>query len=107
MVPIFMRTEEAIQENRRRYSRMTQSAYKKKTERARGRSLGRLPRYDHLPGNPLGRTPTCSLKRSPSEIAAAEPYFIGSHSGASGAWVSGPKDLQTAETESEYFWGYE
>ena len=28
-----------------------------------------------------------------SEIAAAEPYFIGSHSGASGAWVSGPKDL--------------
>ena len=30
-----------------------------------------------------------------SEIAAAEPYFIGSHSGASGAWVSGPEDLQT------------
>jgi adenylylsulfate reductase subunit A len=38
----------------------------------------------------------------PSEIAAAEPYFIGSHSGASGAWVSGPKDLAPAE----YFWGY-
>ena len=35
-----------------------------------------------------------------------EPYFIGSHSGASGAWVSGPKDLQTAETEGDYFWGY-
>ncbi len=34
-----------------------------------------------------------------SEIAAAEPYFIGSHSGASGAWVSGPEDLQTAETK--------
>jgi adenylylsulfate reductase subunit A len=41
-----------------------------------------------------------------SEIAAAEPYFIGSHSGASGAWVSGPEDLQTAETKPEYFWGY-
>jgi len=27
-----------------------------------------------------------------SEIAACEPYFIGSHSGASGAWVSGPED---------------
>lgn len=39
----------------------------------------------------------------PSEIAAAEPYFIGSHSGASGAWVSGPKDL----APPEYFWGYE
>ena len=35
--------------------------------------------------------------------AAAEPYFIGSHSGASGAWVSGPKDL----APPEYFWGYE
>jgi adenylylsulfate reductase subunit A len=41
-----------------------------------------------------------------SEIAAAEPYFIGSHSGASGAWVSGPEDLQTDETKGEYFWGY-
>jgi adenylylsulfate reductase subunit A len=38
-----------------------------------------------------------------TEIAAAEPYFIGSHSGASGAWVSGPKDL----APPEYFWGYE
>ena len=38
-----------------------------------------------------------------SEIAASEPYFIGSHSGASGAWVSGPKDL----APPEYFWGYE
>jgi adenylylsulfate reductase subunit A len=38
-----------------------------------------------------------------SEIAAAEPYFIGSHSGASGAWVSGPKDLSPAD----YFWGYD
>jgi len=42
-------------------------------------------------------------EESPSEIAAAEPYFIGSHSGASGAWVSGPKDLAA----DEYFWGYE
>lgn len=25
------------------------------------------------------------------EVAAAGPYFIGSHSGASGCWVSGPK----------------
>ena len=41
-------------------------------------------------------------EEKPSEIAAAEPYFIGSHSGASGAWVSGPKDL----APKEYFWGY-
>ncbi|MDY0004568.1 MAG: adenylyl-sulfate reductase subunit alpha [Polyangia bacterium] len=37
-----------------------------------------------------------------SEIAPCEPYFIGSHSGASGAWVSGPEDL----APPEYFWGY-
>ncbi len=41
-------------------------------------------------------------EEKPSEIAAAEPYFIGSHSGASGAWVSGPEDIAPAE----YFWGY-
>jgi adenylylsulfate reductase subunit A len=45
-------------------------------------------------------------EESKSEIAAAEPYFIGSHSGASGAWVSGPEDLQTSETKDEYYWGY-
>jgi len=38
-----------------------------------------------------------------SEIAAAEPYFIGSHSGASGAWVSGPKDV----APDDYYWGYD
>jgi adenylylsulfate reductase subunit A len=41
-------------------------------------------------------------EETPSEIAAAEPYFIGSHSGASGAWVSGPKDV----APKEYYWGY-
>jgi adenylylsulfate reductase subunit A len=45
-------------------------------------------------------------EKKPSEIMACEPYFIGSHSGASGAWVSGPADLQTAETQGDYFWGY-
>jgi len=42
----------------------------------------------------------------PSEIMACDPYFIGSHSGASGAWVSGPEDLQSNGTKAEYFWGY-
>jgi adenylylsulfate reductase subunit A len=40
-------------------------------------------------------------ENSRSEIAACEPYFIGSHSGGSGAWVSGPEDLDTP-----YKWGY-
>ncbi len=41
-------------------------------------------------------------EKAPSEIAPCEPYFIGSHSGASGAWVSGPSDL----APDEYNWGY-
>jgi adenylylsulfate reductase subunit A len=45
-------------------------------------------------------------EKMPSEIMACDPYFIGSHSGASGAWVSGPEDLQNADTKGEYFWGY-
>ncbi|MBW2622875.1 MAG: adenylyl-sulfate reductase subunit alpha [Deltaproteobacteria bacterium] len=41
-----------------------------------------------------------------SEIMACEPYFIGSHSGASGAWVSGPTDLKgKGELPDDYFWG--
>ena len=43
-----------------------------------------------------------SPEEKPSEIQACEPYFIGSHSGASGTWVSGPEDL----APPEYFWGY-
>ncbi|MFC2035557.1 adenylyl-sulfate reductase subunit alpha [Chloroflexota bacterium] len=43
-----------------------------------------------------------SPEDTPSEIQACEPYFIGSHSGASGAWISGPEDL----SPPEYFWGY-
>jgi adenylylsulfate reductase subunit A len=41
-------------------------------------------------------------EESPSEISACEPYFISSHSGASGAWISGAKDL----APDPYFWGY-
>ncbi|MCK4921192.1 MAG: adenylyl-sulfate reductase subunit alpha [Bacteroidales bacterium] len=41
-------------------------------------------------------------EETPSEISACEPYFISSHSGASGAWVSGPSDL----APEGYHWGY-
>ena len=42
-------------------------------------------------------------EETPSEISACEPYFISSHSGASGAWVSGPGDL----APGEHCWGYD
>jgi adenylylsulfate reductase subunit A len=38
-----------------------------------------------------------------SEIALAEPYIMGSHSGCSGMWVSGPGDLGAP---AEWSWGY-
>ena len=38
----------------------------------------------------------------PSEVVLAEPYLMGSHSGESGAWVSGPEDV----APPEYQWGY-
>ncbi len=41
-------------------------------------------------------------EKQASEINATEPYFISSHSGGSGAWVSGSEDI----APSEYFWGY-
>jgi adenylylsulfate reductase subunit A len=42
-------------------------------------------------------------EEAPSEISACEPYFISSHSGASGAWISGPRDLAPGELH----WGYD
>ena len=39
---------------------------------------------------------------TPSEIVLTEPYLMGSHASACGAWVSGPEDI----APPEYFWGY-
>jgi adenylylsulfate reductase subunit A len=41
-------------------------------------------------------------EKVPSEITVTEPYIMGSHSGGSGMWVSGPEDL----APSDYHWGY-
>ena len=102
--PIYMQTDEAIQKIADA-CKDDEKARQEEAEGARERGLGRLPRHDHLPGDPLGRPPTSQPEEKPSEIAACEPYFIGSHSGASGAWVCGPEDLQPPRPR-EYFWGY-
>src|SRR5207247_1025857 len=39
---------------------------------------------------------------TPCEVVLTEPYLMGSHASATGAWVSGPEDL----APKEYFWGY-
>jgi adenylylsulfate reductase subunit A len=98
--PIYMRTEEAIQKIADEY-KDDPKAYKKKMKHLEEEAWEDF--LDMTISQALLWASTNVFpEQEPSEIAAAEPYFIGSHSGASGAWVSGPKDLAPAE----YFWGY-
>jgi adenylylsulfate reductase subunit A len=98
--PIFMRTEEAIaniaethkndpKEFKRKMKELENEAWEDFLDMTIAQAM-------------LWAATNIEPEKEKSEIAAAEPYFIGSHSGASGAWVSGPKDL----APSEYFWGY-
>ncbi|MGE5344782.1 MAG: adenylyl-sulfate reductase subunit alpha [Acidithiobacillales bacterium] len=98
--PIFMRTEEAIQ-------KIAAAAGDEKAAKKKLKELESEAWEDFLDMTIsqaiLWAASNVSPEEKASEIAAAEPYFIGSHSGASGAWVSGPEDL----APKEYFWGYE
>ncbi len=102
--PIFMRTDEAIQ-------KIAAEAGDEKAAKKKLKELEAEAWEDFLDMTIsqaiLWAASNVEPEKKSSEIAAAEPYFIGSHSGASGAWVSGPEDLQSAETKSEYFWGYD
>ncbi len=102
--PIYMRTEEAIGKLAEQY-KDDKKAYKKKMK-----ELDSEAWEDFLDMTIsqalLWAASNVDPAEKSSEIAAAEPYFIGSHSGASGAWVSGPEDLQTEGTKNDYFWGY-
>jgi len=99
-----MRTEEAIQQIANTF-KDDPKAYKKKMKELESEAWEDFLDMTISQALLWAATNTQPEERS-SEIAAAEPYFIGSHSGASGAWVSGPEDLQTDETKSDYFWGY-
>ncbi|MBF0105173.1 MAG: adenylyl-sulfate reductase subunit alpha [Deltaproteobacteria bacterium] len=97
--PIFMRTEEAIQnlsklvpdekERKKKLKELESEAWEDFLDMTISQAL-------------LWACTDVQPEEKSSEIAAAEPYFIGSHSGASGAWVSGPEDL----APKDYFWGY-
>jgi len=98
--PIYMRTEEAIQN----------IASSEKDPKAAKRKLRELEieAWEDFLDMTISQAilwagTNVQPEEKSSEIAAAEPYFIGSHSGASGAWVSGPQDL----APGEWFWGYE
>ncbi len=102
--PIYMRTEEAIQKIADTY-KDDPKAYKKKMKELESEAWEDFLDMTISQAILWAGTNTQPEEKS-SEIAAAEPYFIGSHSGASGAWVSGPEDLQTPESKDQYFWGY-
>jgi adenylylsulfate reductase subunit A len=97
--PIFMRTEEAIE-------KLSADVPDEKERKKKLRELESEAWEDFLDmtiSQALLWAATDTMpEERPSEIAACEPYFIGSHSGASGAWVSGPEDI----APKEYFWGY-
>ena len=97
--PIYMRTEEAMQKIADTY-KDDPKAYKKKRKELESEAWEDF--LDMTISQALLWAATnVEPEEKPSEIAACEPYFIGSHSGASGAWVSGPADLAPAE----YRWG--
>jgi adenylylsulfate reductase, subunit A len=98
--PIYMKTEEAIQKIADQYKE-DEKGYKKKMKELESEAWEDFLDMT-ISQAILWASSNIQPEEQPSEIAAAEPYFIGSHSGASGAWVSGPKDLAPAE----YFWGY-
>ena len=97
--PLYMETDEAIQNIANEY-KDDQKAFKKKMKELESEAW-----EDFLDMTISQAILWASLNVKPeekhSEIAACEPYFIGSHSGASGAWVSGPEDMDTP-----YKWGY-
>ncbi|MCL4401351.1 MAG: adenylyl-sulfate reductase subunit alpha [Acidobacteria bacterium] len=102
--PIYMRTEEAIQAIANEY-KDDEKAYKKKMKELESEAWEDFLDMT-ISQAILWAATNVQPEEKSSEIAAAEPYFIGSHSGASGAWISGPEDLQTADTKGDYFWGY-
>jgi len=97
--PIYMRTEEAIQ-------KISNAEADEKSRKKKLKELEAEAWEDFLDMTIsqaiLWAASNVEPEVKPSEIAASEPYFIGSHSGASGAWVSGPADI----APEEYQWGY-
>ena len=99
--PIYMRTEEAIGNIAAEF-KDDQKAFKKKMKELESEAWEDFLDMTISQAILWAATNTAPEEK-PSEIAACEPYFIGSHSGASGAWVSGPKDI----SPEGYFWGYD
>jgi adenylylsulfate reductase subunit A len=97
--PLYMETDEAIQKIAEAY-KDDPKAFKKKMKELESEAWEDFLDMT-ISQAILWASQNVKPEEKHSEIAACEPYFIGSHSGASGAWVSGPEDLDTP-----YKWGY-
>ena len=97
--PLFMRTEEAI-------AKIIEATPDEKAKKKKMKEVESEAWEDFLDMTIsqaiLWAGSNIAPEEKASEIAPCEPYFIGSHSGASGAWLSGPEDLAS----KGYFWGY-
>ena len=97
--PIYMRTDEAIKELVSKITDYKEAKKKmKELESEAWEDFLDMTVSQAL----LWASKNVMPEKQSSEIAACEPYFISSHSGASGAWISGSEDL----SPGEYFWGY-
>ena len=98
--PIFMETDEAMQKIANKY-KDDPKAFKKKSKELENEAWEDFLDMT-ISQAILWAGTNVNPEEKHSEIAAAEPYFIGSHSGGSGAWVSGPEDI----AHPDYFFGY-
>lgn len=98
--PIYMRTEEAIANLAAKY-KDDPKAFKKKMKELEAEAWEDFLDMT-ISQSLLWAGMNIQPEEKSSEIAAAEPYFIGSHSGASGAWVCGAEDLMPEEYRKQW-----
>jgi adenylylsulfate reductase subunit A len=98
--PIYMRTEEAIANIAAKY-KDDPKAFKRKMKELESEAWEDFLDMT-ISQSLLWAGMNIQPEEKASEIAAAEPYFIGSHSGASGAWVCGPEDVMPAEYKKQW-----
>jgi len=98
--PIYMRTNEAIANIAAQY-KDDPKAFKKKMKELESEAWEDFLDMT-ISQSLLWAGMNIQPEETPSEIAAAEPYFIGSHSGASGAWVCGPEDVMPADYKKQW-----
>jgi len=98
--PIYMQTAEAIQNLAAQY-KDDPKGFKKKMKELESEAWEDFLDMT-ISQSILWAAHNIQPEEKPSEIMACEPYFIGSHSGASGAWVCGPEDLMPAEYRKQW-----